>query len=903
MARSKQLARYCLRLIGYLLNATLFLTFFAQALIAGCLLFLGYVPLPASWVDHAIAKSLPEGIEVRFENARLRGTRFFLTAVEAYQTDVRQAILTLDSVAVEFEWRSIAPRIRASEVSITGGTVFTPSIYAPSGQHTPLLEKIALTIEPRDGSGWQIKRIATLHEDIRLWGSADFPAPQSKTNADASDLLSRFYSLSAQLTAQKQRIEYFDSPTIVFKVEQAGEEAYAVSVLASSPELNHPEIRAENAQLSGKFLWQGTGFSFLEAPAFSASRIELKGYALQVSDGRFQSRPEQSTRFSRESLPDFTMAAAEIRSARYAVDAPILRVDLSKFPQLSFRGAALALGGAMNLNGDVDLDAGSGSVRARGSGDLTDLAPAGFLTKLPEVHFDTIPQYDLSLNFEQDFRLNKARLMAHTGGLQVGDTHIDQADASLRLTEGRFLVDELSLSRGQQWLDLSFALDRGSHDFRLSLVGSAIPDDYNALLPMWWGKLFQDFDFKETARSHGDFVIHGNTDQKAAPAYFGHAEAEGVVYRGQMIDRASLVVRGQGPYTELSGLEAHIGDGWVRGEIGLTASSETISGPMAVRLDLEAKLPLADAGRLAGPSTARLIEAFKTDAQTEIHLEAALFNDAYPQYANANQVYLKANCPEPISYQGIPFGELSFQLHGRRNAIHLRELAFTYADGRGSAMADIFTATEAVPKLRYKLDLVDMDQYQAIAHLPESAGLRENFLVGSQPSPAANSEAPANAGRVDLQLHGQGPANDLLSHNGYGQFEIRNERLATIQLLGPLSKLLQNTELNFTSFNLDTMHGAFAYADDQVRFAPLQIDGLRTRIRAPGSLSLRDQSIDMRVSIFLFGNAGDPESRLRQIGDLIKRPLPNLLEFELSGTLQEQKFRSLYDPRNLLPNL
>jgi hypothetical protein len=57
----------------------------------------------------------------------------------------------------------------------------------------------------------------------------------------------------------------------------------------------------------------------------------------------------------------------------------------------------------------------------------------------------------------------------------------------------------------------------------------------------------------------------------------------------------------------------------------------------------------------------------------------------------------------------------------------------------------------------------------------------------------------------------------------------------------------------------------------------------------------------MRVLVSLFGNAGNPASNLRKIGDLITRPIPNLLEFELTGTLKDQKLRSLYDPRNLIP--
>ena len=94
-----------------------------------------------------------------------------------------------------------------------------------------------------------------------------------------------------------------------------------------------------------------------------------------------------------------------------------------------------------------------------------------------------------------------------------------------------------------------------------------------------------------------------------------------------------------------------------------------------------------------------------------------------------------------------------------------------------------------------------------------------------------------------------------------------------------------------------------SYKDDLVTFDPLHIDGDRTQIDTPGTLCLSDQTLNMNVEVKLFGNAGKPDSKLRKIGELITKPIPNLLQFELTGTLKDQKLRSLYDPRNLIPNL
>ena len=174
----------------------------------------------------------------------------------------------------------------------------------------------------------------------------------------------------------------------------------------------------------------------------------------------------------------------------------------------------------------------------------------------------------------------------------------------------------------------------------------------------------------------------------------------------------------------------------------------------------------------------------------------------------------------------------------------------------------------------------------------------EDIHEGSKTTKSTREDA-----RIDLNLRGQGPTKDPFKHKGFGRFEIRNDKLGTIQLLGPLSKILQNTQLSFTSFNLNNMHGNFLYEDDLVTFEPLRIDGDRTQIDTPGTLCISDQTLNMNVEVKLLGNAGKPDSKLRKIGELITKPIPNLLQFELTGTLKDQKLRSLYDPRNLIPNL
>ena len=196
--------------------------------------------------------------------------------------------------------------------------------------------------------------------------------------------------------------------------------------------------------------------------------------------------------------------------------------------------------------------------------------------------------------------------------------------------------------------------------------------------------------------------------------------------------------------------------------------------------------------------------------------------------------------------------------------------------------------------MRFKFSLQNAKLEKAVASLSRFRG------DGKEAGP---SEAGTDQGRLDLRLHAQGPVDDPLEMNGVGDFQIEDDDLYAIQLFGPLSKLLQNTRLGFTSFGLNEMEADFTLADGSVHFRQLDINGPRTRIEAPGILQLDDFSLVMRVSVYLFGNAGNPDSRIRRIGEFITRPIPNLLEFELTGTPEAQQWRSLYDPRKFIPLL
>ncbi len=882
--------------LAFCLDAFLLGLFLLQAFLLGCFLTLGYLPLPKSWVEHFAHRELPEGVEFRAEAYHLypNGTILIdafslrLTRFERPVFEGRSARLEIDF----FSDQKAAPQVESLIVS--GGQLYLPPAYSPSGQRMPLFRQIRAGLR-LDREGFTLDSFSAKHRELRVRGSAHLPHPRlQETNLTDIDRAAReLFTQANRILRETSKIKGLKSPTLSFQLDRDVDGTHSVEARLTSRELNRAEMRARDLSLETRFKYAGG-----ELINDSSVRLEVAGFSSEPRqiEGRFLHaliEQDQWQKLRDGAWPDLELVAASLSVESVILEQPRLTLNLQHLPELAFAGTTSGLNGAVRFDGTANLKDRSARVRARGSVDLLRLVGDDVRKRLPEINFSKAPHYDLRLDFAANMMLEEAFLRSEINDLAVDGIHFDHIRTEGRYRDGQFDFPKIFMQRDWQWLKLGLAFDRDTLDYRLRLHGSAKPDDYNSILPRWWGPIFKDFSFKETEKTLGDFIVYGNATEKAARLFYGSVQARNVSYKGVAVDQGELRVRGRGPYAEIFRMKVRQPDGWVRGAIRFTSRLDEIRGPAAVRLDLEARLGLQHARKLFDENVAAILDEFETAAPVEAAIEGAVFNRAYPEFEGMSFMNIRAQSDAPLRYKKIPLEGLSFRLFGRDGLTHLRDLRMGFAGGTLEAHADVFTPKDAAASLRLKGNLKGADQAAVDDLLAEVLQLPEE----SEPA-----DDPKKDGRLDLKLHAGGPVDNITGLRGYGQFEITNERLSAIQLFGPISKLLERSRLGYTTFALERMRGDFELNREQVNFGTLQIDGPRTRIEAPGRLDLSDQSLDMRVSVYLFGNAGNPGSQFRKLTDFVSGPVPNLLEFELTGTLRDQKWRSLYDPRNLLPD-
>lgn len=883
------------------IHAVLLLFLVIQAGFIAGLLSYGYLPIPALWGNALIAKYGPQDLHIEVSAIRIHpGLQIELLGLHLHSSMLSDPLLTASEAELQLgliPQRHYQPGVKG--LTVNNATLYLPPVYAPSGQRTRLLERMAFHLTPGN-ERIRIDSFAALHDEIRLRGQIEWPlhsiSPEAgRTSAARTNrFINRSYELIAQALKAKERINVLARPTLNFQLQMLDDSSVQISTRLSSRTLQHTEITGQNIWIDTEFQLKAGQLNSSSSIQFHAGELLLPRLKATVRSAYGQISQQDWSALENGDWPELELCAQELTIQDLKLDAPKIRIDPNDYPHLQVSGSSDGLHGAAAFSAVLDVEEKSARIQAQGSVDLIGLIPPAAAAKLPELQFNQAPYYQLAAEFKPGFQLDSIQVKAQVNQLSVGGIAFDHMQAACHFDADRLSIDHLYLRRDQQWLDLKFSLDRSSDDYRLALQGSAIPDEYNALLPGWWARIFRDFDFSQAKSSYGDFIIRGNTRRRAADLYYGYAEAQQVAFRGVQLEAADLIVRGRGHYAEVHNLNARRGDDWAHGNIAFASLADEIRAPLSIRLEFDAQLPLRDTEKLFGPNIARILSDFESDQSPTAHFSAAIFNSAYPQHQGKTYFDLNANSNGPLRFKQVPLDQLQFKLYGRKQTTYLRDLSFGFAGGSGQAQIDIETVEDSSPLIRLNLQLQDANKQQALVNLAPLTG----GTIADEPR--RPDSAPT---QLNFNLHAQGPAQNPYQYQGYGDIEIKDPNLGSIKLLGPLSTLLEKTPLSFTSFSLDTLQAKFKLDHETVHLNPLVIDGPSTQILAPGKLRIDTQQLDMRVSVSLFANLGDPKSPIKRFSDFIQSPLPNLLQFELSGTLAKPRWRSLYDPRNLIPQL
>ena len=869
-----------------------------QCFIGFCIVVYGCIPLPTQAINEWFKKNpfMEHSIEGEAYEFSLSGN-LKIVAPKLFKANDPNSILEASHLRIALQPKSNP----ISKIDIFGGTLFSNNPEAD--QANPILNEINLSLFLHRDS-LLIDSFYAQYENLRLRTTAQVSLPalekllnlkDPETNQtdvtaplDPLTLLENALQSQPLITQSKQPYLFLD-----LNIEDTTDPSLRIQFNCRA--LENTKFQAQGLNLETTAELRNEALHFTKPIHFEVEAFTTKDPHILFKQCRGRILATSLNEFSKNGWPPATFHSEVIRYEAYKLKQATLQTEPTSDASLKFFGYARGLDGIFALTGRLLQGELSGELEIEGLLDPSLLLTESLQASLPTISSSENSFCKFRSSWEAGFQNPTSDINIHFRKTNIEATHFDTLRLNASHSGNSLKVDSLYFSRGNQWLNLSFEKDDAQNQYRLETYGSVIPKEYNAIMPDWWKRIFNErFEFNPDSQVYGDCIIRGTNAPFSTDLYFGKFNVQAITYQNVPLTQGSLILRGRNLYTEIHKLDAYSDTDWLRGSIQFTGFPDGILNSASIRYDLESQLSLSKIEKLIPSNLSIALESFESAHAPLLTAQAAYFNqEDYPQYTGLSYLLLRAQSDASVIYKGVQFDSLNFDLKAHRDRVSIRDFDFSLAGGDGTGRIDQYkhdTNEELWTRLELNLHRANYESTRALV---------KQLAGNSEKESNKNANDPEAPGFLSANFVSEGPANDFFKHTGWGKFSLDSPELAKIQLLGPLSMILEITPLNFTSLKLNQMSGAFAIDTGFLKFSPLLILGPQTKMEANGTLQLEDQSLDMVLGIDLIGNVSEQLNPFKRITEVLN-PLNYLMQFKVGGTLENQKIRSIYDPRNIL---
>lgn len=882
-------------------DAALLFVWIPQAFVLCCLLIYGHIPIPRDWIHAQLEQQNTGDFRIEAEAYQLRfdGT-FEARGLSVYHKEIEESLFEAEFARLGYRLTPTQGLLKVDEVVIAKGTLHVPAVFAPNGQRTTLLDRIAVDLELEDGD-IHLRSICARHEDVSIRGALRlspkaFATDRTSEEATSDNPLNAFYQAAARGLSIREKYHFFNEPTLRFEIDARTSDTVQIDALLTSSSVQHESTRLDKLSIDLSSAYTNGVLSFTAPTIIKTEQLDAPDYRLRARNLSCQITEDDWEQILAKEWPTLELSAQHVHAYETRIDAPFFKLWKATENVVGIEGSAEGLKGAVNITGAFDRLEHDGWLDLTGNLDLYELLPADIKQRLPDLVFNEAPHYHVDLDFNPGFALGQATFDIEIPSVEVDGITFDQLLTRGQYRDGLTEIHELRILRAQQDIGARIRHDRATGALDLLVKGRLNPQDYNTLLPRWWEKTFKPFTIDEQSRIDADFIVQTNLKERRTHYFHGSVDLSEIDYKGVPIQQGRVSVRGTPRHIEIAILEAAGPEGDFSGTIGISMRPDGISSPVALHLETQLELSQQATKNLLGEVTYDRIVGDTVFAQAPFVTVQGVsyFKKHYPEFTGKSYYVFSADSKGPLTYNTVPLDHLTVSGYADDSITQLRQLNFGYASGRGTAELDIIDQGQDSDLINVRASLNGADESRAIANLPILDDIEDDLTSAATEANASTALSEPD-GVLNVTLHTLGPINDPFASEGFGNFTIRDREIGTIRMLGPLSRIV-----GFTAFELDTLSSDFVLRERTAFFPSLRVDGPRTQINASGSMTLEQQEIDMRVTVRLFGNTTKESNPIHRITSVIN-PLAMLLRFNVSGTLDEQKIRSTYDPRNLLP--
>lgn len=431
----------------------------------------------------------------------------------------------------------------------------------------------------------------------------------------------------------------------------------------------------------------------------------------------------------------------------------------------------------------------------------------------------------------------------------------------------------------------SFYQNFNTLDFRILVKGYTFPHLINPWLNSlnFWAPLWEDIRFPAEV-PYADFDISGRWGDMLKRDIFGQIESKEISYKGIEAQKARAVLRSIPKFLEIYNIEAYQNDKAINGNMNWVFypyQSDTLTSSS---YNFESTLALSELLKFMPENLSEVLSHLKLNHEPWVSFQSKLYKPIAEKIENLQPqtiVTFKGKSSQPLHFYDYPLDNIKLEGNWKPGLLTLNGLKFGIAGGKADAVANIEFHDDKDDILQFSGILNDADGNQLIRILEKT------------PKPN-KSETPF---RISLKASGKtNPSQVVDNLVCNGDFTISGPKLQEFHLLGALSKVLSKTPIAFSSVKFNKSSGNYTIKDKILDFSLFRMEGNTHRLDANGKYSLETDALDFRAKLFLLGGLKIPV--VQQIINAVN-PIAHVLEFSISGTLKEPKWRFLIDPRNI----
>lgn len=400
-----------------------------------------------------------------------------------------------------------------------------------------------------------------------------------------------------------------------------------------------------------------------------------------------------------------------------------------------------------------------------------------------------------------------------------------------------------------------------SRQFRAEIAGKINPHLLKSLMTPGIRSVVEWFGITDPVE--GELVVGGTVGNPAIYCW-GPVRATNFTVNGVPVQsfQGHLMVTNEVMY--LTRAVLHRPEGQIRGEVQLAFSNQTIY------VDLDSSVEPRAITQMLGPEVAQFFQPFRMEGPTTIQMRGRI--DFYNFSLNHFQARVKA---QRFGYERWESEQAEFDLAARGRRFYVTNaLAWAYG-GQLSGAGSIYPVG-GDHRWRYELE------YRAT-----NISLTNLLWVATDKPPENLRGTLDGAGQVGGYLGPHTGAEVV----GTGYVQIRGGHLFQTRLFSGLTAILSKVIPEFNLFAQTDATAAFTLHGGRLISRNIELQGTVFSIKALGSYTFAGD-LDYRVEVQLL--RGGPVATLVR---LATRPVTRLLEFRLTGSFEDPRWR----PLNLNP--